>query len=174
MHIDRRVWGVAMVSVGLGLVAYAFWSHETDEEKIQRRLGDLTELLRVEEPNENVVIRTLRIRQGLTELCEPTVQAQIPELGSLQRGPEGLAAVAARGIRHFDQLEVTLDSVKVKVEQPQRQARASAVARLLGLRPGHHVERDERPVDFQFVHNDQYGWRIQRIDVGTQEGARRR
>ena len=163
----KRVLAATGVVLGLGLIGYAVFSRETDEEQIRRRLTELADAVHLDAERGNPAVRGLELRGRFAELFEKDVRAQIPELGSSRQTRDDLAALAAQSSAYFQSLDLDFQKVDVQLDGTRSGARVSSVVVMTATRRTDPApERDEREVTFRFVKTDDPGWRIAELVVG--------
>lgn len=161
--MDRRQsLAVFAVLGGAGLLAYAFLSAPTPEERIRERLHDLARVVSSSEPVGNVVFRAAAIREGFDELLAPGIRVQVSELGSLPGDFRALSLAVARVQSGFGRFEVQLSDIDVDVagDAQPKTARARAVASLLG--EGSVLRQETRDVVFE-LSEESGTWLVTRI-----------
>ena len=170
----KRILALGGIAAGLGLVGYALFSGETDEEQIRRRLDELAVAVEVAGEPQNVAVRGLQLKGKFQELFEQNVTATIPELGSSRSGRQDLAALAARSTVYFESLDVDFEDVSVSIDGTQANARVETTAVLTAARRGQgDLQRDQRRVRLRFFKDQEHGWRIASVKVGAPEDASR-
>jgi phosphoribosylformylglycinamidine synthase len=166
----KRALAFGGIAAGLGLLAYALFSGETDEEQIRRRLDELAAVVEVQGERQNVAVRGLQLKGKFRELFEKNVTATIPELGSARSGRTDLAALAARSTVYFDSLDLDFDDVSVSIAGGTMTARVESTVVMTAVRRGRtDPSRDERHVRFRFFKDEEHGWRISSVKVGDAE-----
>lgn len=120
---SRAVLAIA-AAVGLGLMAYALFSGDTDEERIRRTLTGIEQAIGFES-SPNPLTRAALLNGSLSELVTPDVVLEVPERNFAARGRDELVrlAVAATGqMQRFNvsfsvhELEVHGDSADVALD----------------------------------------------------------
>jgi hypothetical protein len=120
---SRVVLAIA-AAVGLGLMAYAVFSGQTDEERIALTLTRLEQVIGFESPP-NPLTRAAALNRGLSELVTPDVVLEVPERDFVARGKGDLvrlAALATQRMQRFDvdfslqELQLHGDSADVVVD----------------------------------------------------------
>jgi len=163
----KRVLAGLGVVVGLGCVAYALFAGKTDEELIRERLAELETAIEVGGEPKNLAVQALQMKGTFSNLFEPGVIAHIPELGSVRRGRDELAALATSSRNYFASLDVDFEHVHVQIDAAGRNAEVDTRAELTALGRAESVPRREaRAVRFGFFKHDEHGWRIDSVDVG--------
>lgn len=150
---------IAAGAVGVGLIAYAVLSAETDEEKILARLDQLEDAVRVDEETSNPILRLGRVRGQFSEIFTEDVTFSIPELTSAHQGRKTLADLAAKAGTSVRTFDVDFTHVDVSLTGSGTGATVSAVAELTATRSTGRPERDERRVRFEFLNGDD-GWQV--------------
>jgi hypothetical protein len=166
----KRSLAIAGILAGLALVGYGLVAGETDEEKIRAVLERLEASVETCNQGGNFAVRALRLKGEFSELFEPDVRARIPELGSTHEDREELAALAARSGAYFQDLDLELEQVHVRVDDSERNARVTCVVVLTATRRGQREpRRDQRSVTFNFFNHEEHGWRIASIRAEPRE-----
>ncbi|MCC6216899.1 MAG: hypothetical protein IT376_18720 [Polyangiaceae bacterium] len=166
--MDRRyLFGTAALA-GAGLIAWALFAGETDEEQIRRVLARLEELVSVEEGSGNPAMRALALAKSYEEVFEERVEATVPEVVRVRADRRELGQVTAREQDRYDHLSVSLRRLEIQIDGSGRNAQVSGIAYLAGTRRGDSaVERDERHVSFRFSKNEAAEWRIHSVVVAA-------
>jgi hypothetical protein len=162
----RHFIAASAVVVGLGLVFYAVFSRQSEEEQIQEVLDRLELSVGVSSEPENPVFRLTRLNKEFEELFDDRVRVFIPELTSLRSGRKDLAGLAARAPTWFSTLEI--DFTDVKIQAGKINARVFTSAQLVASRAGRGLERDVRDVEFGFTKSDG-SWKIDSVNVTPRE-----
>ena len=110
---SRAVLAVAAV-VGLGLMAYALFSGDTDEERIVRTLTRLGQVIRFESPP-NPLIRGVALNGDLAELVAPDVVLEVPERNFVARGRDELVRLAVAATGQMQRFEVSFSVQELEV-----------------------------------------------------------
>lgn len=122
--LRSRVALAIAAAVGLGLMAYALFSGQTDEERIALTLTRLEQVIGFESPP-NPLTRAAALHKGLSELVTPDVVLEVPERDFVARGKDDLvrlATVASLRMQRFDvdlslqELELVGDSADAVVD----------------------------------------------------------
>lgn len=130
--MNRRVVGVAaLAGIALGVVTWLVSGGPSDEERIRQRLDRLAAAVSVK-GDENVIVRTGRLRSEFHELLAEQASASVPELGVSRSGRRDLADAAAQAGLRFHHGQVSLVDVHVQVEPDRKSGEAKATARLSG------------------------------------------
>ena len=110
---SRAVLAIAAV-VGLGLMAYALFSGDTDEERIVRTLTRLGQVIRFESPP-NPLIRGAALNGDLSELVAPDVVLEVPERNFVARGRDELVRLAVAATGQMQRFEVSFSVQELEV-----------------------------------------------------------
>jgi len=110
---SRAVLAIAAV-VGLGLMAYALFSGDTDEERIVRTLTRLGQVIRFESPP-NPLIRGAALNGDLSELVAPDVVLEVPERNFVPRGRDELVRLAVAATGQMQRFEVSFSVQELEV-----------------------------------------------------------
>lgn len=155
-----RVALLALLALGLSFVGWALFARETDEEAIRRRLDALAAAVAIE-PEEGVVARALRVKEGVEESVAPEARVSIPEIGErLDR--EQLVGAAVQAGQRWRAGHVVLDGVQIAM-RGDGAARVEATARLEGTSGG-EPRSDAREVAIELARRDG-AWIVTAIDV---------
>ena len=123
----------AAVVVLVGLVAAWLWlaSEQTEDAKIQRRLGELTELVSDARAarGQAMIIRLGKLKRFFTEDVVVIVSDRIPEI----RGQEALLGAAQVAMRAESGMNVAFKDVKVIVNPDGRHAQATVTVVMTGV-----------------------------------------
>jgi len=157
----------ALLAVGLGLLGWAIFARETDEEAIRRRLDALAAAV-VIVPDEAVVPRALRVRQGLQEGIERRARIDVPDVG-VQLDRDELVAAAVQAGQRYRAGDVAWSDVRVEV-RTGTEAHVEATAKLTATGGGGEPRSDERAVSLD-LRKVEGTWLVTAIDVAPGDAA---
>lgn len=157
---------LALLAVGLGLIGWAVFARETDEEAIRRRLEVIAAAVAIV-PEEGVVPRALRVKEGLEESVAKDARVAIPELRE-QLDRESLVGAAVQAGQRWSSGRVTYRDVRIE-KRGEDVAHVRATAVLDGTSGG-APRSDERPitVDLREVDGE---WIVTGIEVEPETEA---
>lgn len=133
---------LALLAAGLGLIGWALFARETDEEAIRRRLEAIAVAVAIV-PQEGVVPRALRVKEGLEESITKDARIVVPELReSLDR--ETLVGAAVQAGQRWSTGRVSYRDVSIE-KRGEGAAHVRATAVLDGT-TGAEPRSDERAI----------------------------
>lgn len=157
---------LALLAVGLGLVGWALFARETDEEAIRRRLEVIAGAVAIL-PEEGVVPRALRVKEGLEESIAKDATIAVPELRErLDR--ETLIGAAVQAGQRWSSGRVSYRGLSIE-KRGDGQAHVSATAVLDGT-SGAEPRSDERSVSIDLRRVDGE-WVVTRLEVEPEVGG---
>jgi hypothetical protein len=161
--MTRRAW-IPLVAVALAGLFYVAFLRENDEDRIRRRLTELSKAVRIDvSEGDNGAARALRIRNTFARVFSSGVRFQIPNLSASSL--EDLAELAIGAGASFRSAELRFDRVRVQVAPGARSASVDTDATLTttGLEGGSSKETRKLDLRFQNLDGD---WRIAAVLPG--------
>lgn len=149
MLVKRR-WALAGIGLGVALLAYAVLAPESDEEKIAKRLGELSRAVNWDGDASQEAARAQRINALFRDLFLPQCDAQIPDLPSGEGSPAALAMLAMGASRRSSSLVLTFERVTTRVAKDKQSARTTADAVLTVEHEG-RLDKDKRHVAIEWL-----------------------
>lgn len=133
---------VALVALGLGLIGWALFLRESDEEAIRRRLDSISRAVQIV-PEEGVVARALKVRGGFDASFDRTARVKIPELGE-QLDRDALVGLATQASQRWTSGELGWADVAVTVAEDGATGHVDATAKLSGTQRGEPGDEERR------------------------------
>jgi hypothetical protein len=155
--MTKRAW-IPLLAVALVGLFYVALLREKDEDRIRRRLTELSGAVRVgESADDQGQALALRIQQTFARVFSSGVRVQIPDLSASNL--EGLTerAIVAGGL--FRSAELRFDRVRVHVAPGARSAAVDTEATLTTTGQEGGSSKETRKVDLRFQNVDGE-WRI--------------
>lgn len=145
-----RVVIATATALGLGLIGYALFSHQTDEERIAEVLTELEETVSFEAPP-NPLTHAATLRGRFAELVAPDVIVDVPERSLIARGRDDLARLAVVGTTRLQSFDVTFTLENLRVDGDAAKA---SVEVLTEAAHGNEPQMSTRHADLEFVKAD--------------------
>lgn len=146
---SRAVLATA-AALGLGLIGYALFSRQTDEERIAEVLNALEGAVDFESPP-NPLTHAANIRGRFADLVSPDVVVDLPERGLVARGRDDLVRLAVAGTSRMQRFDVAFTVEELSVIGDSAKASVEVVTETtLGSEP----RLSTRHADLQFVKSD--------------------
>jgi hypothetical protein len=165
----RKLVAVGLILAGIGLVAIALTSSETDQDAVARQLHRLADAVSVQE-GEALLVRRARLNGVFADVLTEDVRVDAPELGSVEPGRGHVALVATRAANLYQAGRVELANLEIRVSDAGKSAEVQAQARLVASARGDELRREERHVVFEL--EKQHGdWRVRSVEVARAAGA---
>ncbi len=136
-----RLGLIALFALGLGLIGWALFLRESDEEAIRRRLDTISRAVRID-PQEGVVARALKVRGGFDASFDKTARVKAPELGE-QLDRDLLVGVATQASQRWTSGELGWSDVVVVVREGGT-AHVDATAQLTGTTRGEPGDEERK------------------------------
>jgi len=146
---SRAALAIAAV-VGLGLMAYALFSGDTDEERIVRTLTRLGQVIRFEAPP-NPLIRGAALSGELSELVTPDVVIEVPERNFVARGRDELVRLAVAATGQMQRLEISFSVQELEVHGDSADVALDVIT---VTDRASEARASSRRADLRFVKND--------------------
>ena len=147
-------------ALGLGLIGYALFSGETDEERIAEVLTELEETVSFEAPP-NPLTHAATLRGRFAELVAQDVVVKVPERSFVARGRDDLTRLAVAGTTRMQSFDVTFTLENLRVDGD---AATASVEVLTEAAQGHEPRMSTRHADLEFVKADG-DWLLSRAHV---------
>lgn len=160
--MKRIAAGVGIVA-GLGLLGYALFAGQTDEEQIRERLVRLGDVVGVRE-GENLLFRKARLNEQFEDLLDESIMVSVSELGKPTRGRSAVATYATGAGVSYPRLSVQVEPQEVTVQGDSASARAEVTA----TAARDDLDRTQREVDFVLRKNSG-DWQVLEIRVSPPE-----
>jgi hypothetical protein len=138
-------------------------SPESEEEKITKRLDELTRAVAWDGAGDKEASRAQHINELFQELLLPECIAKIPDLPSGDGTPAALAMLAMGASRRSSSLGLALERVSTRVAKDRKSAHTSADAVLTALHEG-MLDKQKRRVALDWLARSGK-WRILTIAV---------
>ncbi len=162
LAVSRRTLAIIVLAASAAALGWLIFGG-SDEERIRAQLIKLCDAVGTRE-GEALPFRTARLNGAFTELLQPDVTFDAPELERAQ-GIRQLSLLASSGPRLFGQFSVSLEQTEISLDQKAKQARATALVLLTGDGGG-ELRRDRRTVQFQLSKADG-DWKVYGIQVAA-------
>ena len=135
----------------------------SDEDRVRKVLDRFVAAVAIK-PNENILVRTGRVRSELKETVADDVYVDVPDLNVRASSRARLVESATKVGVLFQSADCQITSVTIKLDESATTAKVDALAIVTGQRGG------ERKVDKRSVHfllRRDGDWRITTIDVAA-------
>jgi hypothetical protein len=119
--MKKRTW-IAVAAAWMLVLVYAVFLRPSEEDRIRRQLGALSEAVRVGPGDQNPVVRAARIQKAFGRILAPRVRVDVPELGEPSQDRDALAGVAMSVGGGLGSLEVGFDRVRVEIDRTGQKA----------------------------------------------------
>lgn len=166
----KRWLAIAGGALGVGLIGYAVFGAESDEERIRARLIELEDAVRVE-GQVNPLVRTSQVNKAFKEIF--TEHARItfsqdakelyPQVINIRSGRAELSKAASQGTAFLQRFDVDFGSIEIQLTGDSG-AEVDTIAAINALDKGARGNTEKRDVSFVFFKDDE--WRIDSIAVG--------
>ncbi|MCA9629909.1 MAG: hypothetical protein KC766_19695 [Myxococcales bacterium] len=158
----RRLLALVAGALGIGLIGYAFFTDESDEERVRGVLSRFARAISIDAEQTNPLARLGFVKGEFKEIVDSDIRVSVPELTSLKRGRTSLAEVAVQTGQYFRAATVEFSNCDIEVGNVG--AKADCVGHLDAVERGGQVRKDERTVHFE-LRQDAGAWVIQSIIV---------
>lgn len=155
-----RMLIAAAAALGLGLIGYALFSRQTDEERIAEVLTELEEGVGFDAPP-NPLTHAASLRGRFADLVAPDVIVDVPERSLIARGRDDLARLAVAGTVRMQSFDVTFTIESLRVDGDAAKA---SVEVLTEAAHGNDPRTSTRHADLEFVKTDG-DWLLSRAHV---------
>jgi hypothetical protein len=164
-----KKWGLASASavgaaVVAGVLGFALF-RPSEEDRIRRVLDRLGKAVMVK-ADDNILVRTGRVRSELKETVTDDVYVDVADLNVRVTNRVALAERATQAGLAFQTADYTLVGTVIKVDESATTAKVDAVAIVTASRGGER-KVDQRPVHFLLRNDGQ--WRVTTIDVAPSQ-----
>lgn len=146
---SRAVLAIAAV-LGLGLIGYAVFSRQTDEERIAEVLSELEDAVGFESPP-NPLTHAANMRGRFAELVAPEVVVDLPERGLVARGRDDLTRLAVAGTSRMQSFDIAFTVEALRVDADTAHAGVEVVTEAT---QGQNPRLSTRRADLEFVKHD--------------------
>jgi hypothetical protein len=161
----RASWiAAAALAIGSGLVAWGVLSAPTDEELIAGRLEQLAHAVHIPPGEKNALRRMVDLKSAFSEIFVKEVSYRIPELSSRERGRQELVELAAQASSFYDDADVDLRDVDIRMDPSRAWATVNVSANLHGTPRAGAPGEVHRRVSFRFDKLEG-SWKIGSLDV---------
>ena len=157
------------IALGASLVVYALFFAKTEQEQIRSRLQELSASVRRKDARESDAVRSARLRKDFGELFAKDVTLAVPELGSATQGRSALIEFAASAPQEFAELDLSLDALRVQLDESKEHAIAIGQAQLSATRREGTREKETRTVSLRLDKRNGE-WRIVDVSVAGPNG----
>jgi hypothetical protein len=120
-----RTLAIGLAVLGLGVLGYAFFARQTDEEQILDLLHRLEDAVRVEEGGGNPLMRMSKVNGAFEEIFDENVSFRIPEHTTASRGRRTLAGLVTKIGPYFTSLDITFEDITIDFESEQTRAQVA-------------------------------------------------
>ncbi|MCA9639350.1 MAG: hypothetical protein H6718_15640 [Polyangiaceae bacterium] len=158
----RRLLALVAGVLGTGLIGYAFFTDESEEERVRSVLSRFGRAVSVEADQTNPLARLAFVNGEFKETVDPDVHASVPELRNLKQGRQSLAEMAVQSGQLFRTATVEFSNCDIQVGNAG--AKADCVGHLTGVNRSGEPRKEERTVHFELREQDG-AWMIQSIIV---------
>ncbi|HEU5073516.1 MAG TPA: hypothetical protein VFU02_05075 [Polyangiaceae bacterium] len=148
--LGSRAVLAALAALGLGLVGYALFSGQTDEERIAEVLNELEDTVGFASPP-NPLTHAAAVRARFVELVAPEVVVDVPERGLVARGRDDLTRLAVAGTARLQSFEVAVTVEALRVDGDTAHAGVEVVTEAT---QGQNPRLSTRRADLEFVKHD--------------------
>jgi len=140
----------AAAALGLGLIGYALFSRQTDEERIADVMTQLEKAVGFESPP-NPLTHAGALRGRFADLVAPDVLVDVPERNLIARGRDDLTRLAVAGTVRMQSFDVTFTLENLTVDGDTAKASAEV---LTEITQGSEPRMSSRKADLEFVKAD--------------------
>jgi hypothetical protein len=165
----RRSLAGLLIVLGVGTIAYAVLSSETDEEAIARRLAALADAVGVRD-GEGLLFRRARLNGVFEAVLTDDVTVHVPDWGVPRRGRDDVLLLATRAGTYLRSGTVELAGLDVTHESGADGASATATAILTSTGGSQALQQQSRGVRFELTREDG-DWYIGAIMVASGDRA---
>jgi ketosteroid isomerase-like protein len=147
-------------ALGLGLIGYALFSRQTDEERIADVMAQVAEAVGFESPP-NPLTHAAALRGRFADLVASNVIVDVPERNLIARGRDDLTRLAIAGTARMQRFDVsfTLENLTVHGDTA-----TASVEVLTEAAHGNDPRMSTRHADLEFVKTDG-DWQLSRAHV---------
>lgn len=160
----KRWVAIGGIVVGMGLVGYALFARDTDQELIRARLDQLTMAVRLDK-GEDALARGARVRRALDEVLTRNVVVRIADLPTPGQGRAGLFGLAMQAGQRYQTAHVELSHTSIRLDTHKTTASVQSDATLTATDSG-GLHQQHRHASFRFTRGSD-GWRISSIEVSA-------
>src|SRR6185436_9180248 len=160
--MTKRTGLVVAVAAALAILGYALFFRETDESRIRKRLAALAAAVRIDPAARDPLARALRIERAFAAGVSPGVRVQVPELGDVGGGRDGLLQLAVSSAGMFSSMQLGFERVRVQLAPGSRSAAVDASAVLSTTEHGGGSQRRTKRLDLRFE-NVEGEWRLAHV-----------
>jgi hypothetical protein len=163
----RRTWVLIAVAVAALVAVVVAVSRPSEEDQIRAQLTRLAASLHVT-AGSNPMFRLPRVRGEFDAVFDDPMHASVPELPvSLPTSRAALAEKAVLVTSYYQDLDVSLSDVDIKLDDAKRMAQVAATAKLSSS--GETRGWDTRPVSF-LLYKKEGVWRVTSVTVWEEKG----
>lgn len=144
----RRSLAGLLIVLGLGTIAYALLSSETEEEAIERKLATVADAVGIRE-DESLLFRRARLNSVFKATLGNDVSVLVPDWGLTRRGRDEILQLATRVGTRYPSGTVELNDLDVALGPGADRASVTATATLTSTRGSHAFEQQSRGVQFE-------------------------
>lgn len=145
LSMERREFIAAgVLALGLGVIGYAFFAPENDDELVHAVLDDLADAVNFDAPIPSPVFFGSRLANRFETIFAETVTVQVAEVqGTVPPERSHLALAVAQAMSRYGSMHASFTDLEISIQESM--ARVDAVVQVEGNRQG-EFRRDSRSV----------------------------
>lgn len=148
--LGSRAVLAAAAALGLGLVGYALFSRQTDEERIAEVLNEIEDAVGFDSPP-NALAHAANLRGRFADLVAPDVLVELPERSLVARGRDDLTRLAVTGTSRMQSFDLSFTLQDLSVDGDTANASAHVVSEVT---LGNDPRLSSRSAELRFVKSD--------------------